>query len=65
MDYDDHYTDAVTPNGVLIGTPHCPLCCCLLSLNSMPDVGETHWHCSNCGWWDTKELVEILMRDEG
>ena len=62
---DDTYTDSVTPDGVLVGLcHHCPLCLNLLAYNSMPDVGETYWHCPECGWWKTSELIEALMKDE-
>lgn len=55
----------VTEDGVLVGIPDCPICSRGLGYNSMPDEGETYWHCSSCGWWKTSELIEILMRDEG
>ena len=55
----------VTSGGVLTGTPDCPLCFHVLRHHSMPDVGEEHWHCPNCGWWETDELIAILMKDEG
>ena len=54
----------VTAEGVLVGVPDCPICFHLLQLNSMPDIGETHWHCPSCGWWKTDELIKMLMRDE-
>lgn len=55
----------VTPEGVLVGVPDCPICFRLLQLNPMPDIGETYWKCPSCGWWKTDELIEMLMRDEG
>lgn len=54
----------VTADGVLVGTPDCPICSHILKFNRMPDEGETYWHCPSCGWWDTPELIAILMRDE-
>lgn len=66
IEYDDRYTDSVTPEGVLIGAQHfCPICFRQLTHNSMPDIGETYWHCSSCGWWGTSELIKMMMRDEG
>ena len=54
----------VSPGGVLVGTPDCPICFRRLQLNSMPDLDETHWKCPSCGWWETDELIGMLMRDE-
>ena len=58
-------TIPVTPDGVLVGTPDCPICFRRLKCNSMPGIGETYWRCSSCGWWGTQELIRMLMRDEG
>jgi len=55
----------VTEDGVLVGAPICPICFRLLTFNRMPDLGETYWHCPSCGWWETSELISMLMRDEG
>jgi len=63
---DDRYTDSVTPEGVLIGmVHHCPICFSLLRFNDFPAGDETYWHCPNCGWWDTQELIHYMMKDEG
>lgn len=59
-----HNDIPVTESGVIVGTPDCPICSRRLHLNTMPDEGETYWHCPSCGWWDTTELIEMLMRDE-
>ena len=54
----------VTPDGVLVGTPNCPICWRKLQSNSMPNERETYWRCPSCGWWDTQELIKFLMEDE-
>lgn len=54
----------VTEGRVLVGVPDCPICFRLLQYNPMPVVGEKHWRCPDCGWWDTQELIEMLMKDE-
>jgi len=46
---------------VLHGTPPCPECNRLLHLRSMPDAGETYWHCTGCGTqWSTPDLIIAL-----
>ena len=42
----------------LHGFPHCPTCKRLLSLNNMPDIGETYWKCSVHGWLTTDEVIK-------
>ena len=54
----------VTEDGALVGTPDCPICLRRLHCNPMPDADETYWHCSSCGWWDTGELIKMLMKGE-
>ena len=45
----------------LASTPPCPMCDHLLSLRSMPDVGEKHWHCPSCKTeWDVLDLIKAL-----
>ncbi|KKN54526.1 hypothetical protein LCGC14_0591180 [marine sediment metagenome] len=66
IECNDRHTDSVTLDGILIGACHyCPICFRQLTYNSMPDVGETYWNCGSCGWWDTQELIELMMKDEG
>ena len=63
--YDDTYTDSVTPDGVLVGCCHyCPICFRQLHYNPMPDIGETYWQCPSCNWWDTGELIKMMMENE-
>ena len=41
--------------------PPCPMCDTMLSLRSMPDADETHWHCEECGTqWEVSDLIEAL-----
>ena len=54
----------VSPSGIMVGTPDCPICFRRLQYNPMPDIGETHWYCPSCSWWDTQELIYYLMKDE-
>lgn len=53
--------DAPQEITVLCGFPPCPECDTTLSLRSMPDAGETHWHCTTCGTqWNIVELIAAL-----
>lgn len=49
----------------LHGYPPCPVCDQQLKLRSMPDFGETYWHCATCGTeWGTPDLIEALEQNE-
>ena len=49
---------------ILTGSPDCPMCGKLLSLRSMPDLGETPWHCTGCGTqWRTGDLIDALNQN--
>ena len=59
--YLEAYAEHSKPSTHIHAGMKCPGCGVLfLKYRSMPDFGETYWHCPTCGDWKTGDLNKAL-----